>query len=53
MLLLACDGLWDVMSTSEAVDLVREIYASGEASVERMAEEMLDLSLDKGALLPA
>ncbi len=49
VLLLACDGLWDVMSTSEAVDLVREIYASGEVSVKRMAEELLDIALDKGS----
>ncbi len=48
VLLLACDGLWDVMSTTEAVDLVREIYQSGEKSVEKIAEEMLDIALDKG-----
>jgi len=49
VLLLACDGLWDVMSTTEAVDLVREIYASGEQSVLKIAEELLDISLDKGS----
>jgi len=49
VLLLACDGLWDVMSTSEAVTVVRELYESGETSVERMAEELLDLSLLKGS----
>lgn len=49
VLLLACDGLWDVMSTPEAVDLVREIYASGETSVKLMAEELLDIALDKGS----
>ena len=49
VLLLACDGLWDVMTTSEAVSVVRELFESGEASVERMTEELLDLSLLKGS----
>lgn len=49
VLLLACDGLWDVMSTEEAVATIREIYASGEQDVLKVAEEMLDLSLDKGS----
>ena len=48
LVLLACDGLWDVMSTTEAVDLVREIFESGETSTVKVAEELLDISLDKG-----
>ena len=48
LLLLACDGLWDVMTTSEAVAQVRDLYESGETSIERIAEEMLDISLNKG-----
>lgn len=50
MLLLACDGLWDVMTTEEAVNTVREIYLSGETNPLKVAEEMLDLALDKGEL---
>jgi protein phosphatase 1B len=49
VLLLACDGLWDVMSNDEAVALLREVFESGEDSVPRVAEEMLDVSLDKGS----
>lgn len=49
VLLLACDGLWDVMTNSEAIDLVRKIYESGETSVAKMAEEMVDISLEKGS----
>lgn len=48
LLLLACDGLWDVMTNAEAVAQVRELYQSGETSVAKIAEEMLDVSLNKG-----
>jgi serine/threonine protein phosphatase PrpC len=48
LLLLACDGLWDVMTTAEAVAQVRELYESGETSITKIAEEMLDVSLNKG-----
>jgi len=47
--LLGCDGVWDVLSTTEAVDLVREIYNSGEQSVVKIAEEILDVALAKGS----
>jgi len=37
------------MTTPEAVNQVRELYETGEPSVEKMAEELLDLSLNKGS----
>lgn len=49
VLLLACDGLWDVMSSTEAVNTVREIYRSGETNALLIAEEMIDLALNKGS----
>lgn len=49
VLILACDGLWDVMSSEEAVNTARRIFASGETSMVKIAEEMLDLALDKGS----
>mmetsp|Transcript_36279 Transcript_36279/g.26914 ORF Transcript_36279/g.26914 Transcript_36279/m.26914 type:complete len:339 (+) Transcript_36279:53-1069(+) len=49
VLLLACDGLWDVMSSTEAVNTVREIFRSGESNPLLVAEEMIDLALDKGS----
>ncbi len=49
ILLLACDGLWDVMSNEDATAKIREIYASGEDSAMLIAEEMLDCALDKGS----
>jgi hypothetical protein len=38
------------MTTAEAVNTVREIYSSGEKQVLKIAEEMLDIALDKGQL---
>jgi len=45
VLILACDGLWDVMTSPAAVDYVREIVQSGERDVKLIAEEMLDIAL--------
>lgn len=36
------------MTNAEAVAQVRELYQSGETSVSKIAEEMLDVSLNKG-----
>ncbi len=49
ILLLACDGLWDVMSNEDATAKIRELYASGEEKAVLIAEEMLDCALDKGS----
>lgn len=49
VLLLACDGLWDVMTNNEAIDLVRSIYLTGETSIDKIAEEMVDIALEKGS----
>jgi serine/threonine protein phosphatase PrpC len=46
---VACDGLWDVFSSSEAVDLVRQLYQEGESDEKKIAEELLDCALEKGA----
>ena len=48
MLILACDGLWDVMTSSEAVETDNEIFLSGEDKIALVVEEMLDLALNKG-----
>jgi serine/threonine protein phosphatase PrpC len=49
VLILACDGLWDVMASNEAVNTAREIFRSGESNPLLVAEEMIDLALDKGS----
>ena len=51
VLLLACDGLWDVMNNNEAIDLVRRIYQTGETNIQNVAEEMVDTALEKGIFL--
>lgn len=48
MLLLACDGLWDVMSNEEAVTHMRNILADGGNVMAVVAEEMLDIALHAG-----
>ncbi len=50
ILILACDGLWDVMSNDEAVQLAREIMGDGESDASLLAEEMIDIALDKGTI---
>lgn len=48
VLLLACDGLWDVMSNDEAAEHLRSIFRTGESEVHLIAEEMVDIALAKG-----
>jgi len=48
-LLLACDGLWDVMSNSEATDFGRSLFNLGESNMMLFAEEMIDAALEKGS----
>ncbi len=50
-LLLACDGVWDVFSNEEAIDNVKEIWSEGEKNIELVAEELLDMALDRGKLV--
>jgi len=50
MIIIACDGLWDVFSNEEAIKEVRQIiWNEGETDITLVAEEMLDLSLEKGS----
>lgn len=49
VLLLACDGLWDVMSSEEAVNTIRDIFNDGGGNMVLVAEEMLELALHKGS----
>ena len=44
-LILACDGLWDVLSDQEAVDLVKD-----ETSPQLMANKLLKTAIDKGSV---
>lgn len=51
VLILACDGLWDVFSSEEGVQQVRELWAAGETDMALVVEEILDQSLLKGRWL--
>lgn len=48
-IIVACDGLWDAFSNQDAVDEVRAIIYEGETDIALVAEEMLDLALNKGS----
>lgn len=48
-LLLACDGLWDVMTNQAAYDRTKELFQLGESDVSLVAEEMLDTALELGS----
>lgn len=49
VLILACDGVWDVMTSTEAVNVVREIFLSGETNMQLVSEELIDVALNKGS----
>lgn len=46
VLVLACDGLWDVFLSEVVINYVRGFFAQGEESLQTMAEELADLALD-------
>ncbi|CAM9172950.1 unnamed protein product [Phaeothamnion confervicola] len=49
LLVVACDGIWDVMDDHEALTCIMEILSEGESSVGRVCEELLDQCLFKGS----
>jgi len=49
VLVLACDGIWDVMSNQDCCDCVRQIYQEGETDSGLVCEELLDTCLTKGS----
>ena len=51
VLLLACDGLWDVYSSEDAIAEVRSLFMAGEHNIGLVAEEMVDASMAKGMIL--
>ncbi|KAG7397152.1 Protein phosphatase 1A [Phytophthora boehmeriae] len=48
-LVLACDGIWDVMSNDELCAYVRQLMNNGESNLELIAEEILDNCLRAGS----
>mmetsp|Transcript_24678 Transcript_24678/g.60639 ORF Transcript_24678/g.60639 Transcript_24678/m.60639 type:complete len:685 (-) Transcript_24678:212-2266(-) len=49
ILLLGCDGIWDVMTNENCHHLVQELLAEGETNMGLIAEEILDTCLKKGS----
>lgn len=48
-IIVACDGLWDVMSNYEAISTAREIQSSSGVNAKDIADMMIDIALDKGS----
>jgi protein phosphatase 1B len=49
ILILACDGVWDALSSEAAVDTVRNIFLKGEIKMDLVSEELIDIALDQGS----
>ena len=48
-LLLACDGLWDVMDADDAVRITRNLLYEGGRSAKEAAERLADLAIKLGS----
>jgi len=48
-IIMACDGIWDVVSNEECMDLVSAMLDEGESNCGLICEELLDISLKKGS----
>mmetsp|Transcript_1194 Transcript_1194/g.2119 ORF Transcript_1194/g.2119 Transcript_1194/m.2119 type:complete len:491 (-) Transcript_1194:147-1619(-) len=49
-IVLACDGIWDVVSNEECVEEVEGIFKEGEQNIGLACEELLDQCCTKGSL---
>jgi protein phosphatase 1B len=49
LLVLCCDGIWDVMSNEECARELGSIFDEGEGSLGVACEELLDMCLHKGS----
>jgi len=47
--ILACDGIWDVLSNQECIKVVTDIFHEGETNVGLVCEELLDTCLRLGS----
>ena len=45
--IVACDGIWDVMTNQECCDALRQLLLEGEKDMGNVAEECLMMCLDK------
>jgi len=49
VLILACDGIWDVMNNNDALEVFKQCAAEGESNLGLCCEELLDQCLFKGS----
>lgn len=48
-LVIACDGIWDVMTNEDVCENVRDLMGKGESDMGLIAEEILDMCLRLGS----
>lgn len=48
-ILLACDGVWDVVTNKECTNMVHDMFQEGETDMALSCEEVLDQCLAKGS----
>mmetsp|Transcript_830 Transcript_830/g.1004 ORF Transcript_830/g.1004 Transcript_830/m.1004 type:complete len:440 (+) Transcript_830:61-1380(+) len=48
-IIIACDGIWDVISNSECSDMVQSILDEGETNITMVCEEILDTCLERNS----
>lgn len=46
---LACDGIWDVVSNGECSDMIQAVLDEGETDISLVCEEVLDMCLEKNS----
>eukprot|EP00595_Chromulina_sp_UTEXLB2642_P001524 CAMPEP_0196766928 /NCGR_PEP_ID=MMETSP1095-20130614/32909_1 /TAXON_ID=96789 ORGANISM="Chromulina nebulosa, Strain UTEXLB2642" /NCGR_SAMPLE_ID=MMETSP1095 /ASSEMBLY_ACC=CAM_ASM_000446 /LENGTH=334 /DNA_ID=CAMNT_0042131993 /DNA_START=108 /DNA_END=1112 /DNA_ORIENTATION=- len=49
ILVLACDGLWDVFSNDDVVSMALDLFRNGESNMVLISEELVDMALNKGS----
>lgn len=49
LLVLACDGVWDVCSNDDVYEIVKSIVSEGETSLKLICEEVLDQCLERNS----
>jgi serine/threonine protein phosphatase PrpC len=51
LIVLACDGVWDVVNNLECSSIIGALLAEGEANMGLIGEELIDVCLKKGSRL--
>jgi serine/threonine protein phosphatase PrpC len=49
ILVVACDGIWDVVSNDDCLDFIDTLFQEGETDMGLICEEVVDFCLEKGS----